>query len=241
MTPVRTAYFALVPAAGAGSRFGAPRPKQYLDLAGRPLIAHAIAALLADPRIERVFVVLSPGDEEFGGIDFGALAGRIAPLYCGGVSRAASVANGLVAIGDVVDLDDWVLVHDAARPCVPAADVARLIDTLADDPVGGLLAVPVADTLKRAGADGHVDDTVDRGGLWRALTPQMFRYGTLMRAMGEGLMAGPVVTDEASAVERLGLRPRLIAGSAANLKVTLPEDLVVAARLLGSGRKDEGS
>ena len=221
-------YFGLIPAAGAGARFGGETPKQYLELHGRPLLWHAVRALAADDRVETIYVVLASDDERFVCCDWSTFGERLAPLFCGGPSRAASVRNGLAAASDLVDLDDWMLVHDAARPCLAATDLARLIDTLAGDTVGGLLAVPVADTLKRAGPDDRVIATEPREGLWRAQTPQMFRHGTLLRA----LEAAGEVTDEAAAVEKLGLKPRLVAGSAGNVKVTYPEDLVLAAAFL---------
>lgn len=230
-------YFALIPAAGVGARFGTDQPKQYAMLGELPMLQHAAHALLADARIATVYVILSQGDEAYSQIAWREHASRVVPLYCGGPSRAASVHNGLVAIGDVVELQDWVLVHDAARPCLPADDLRRLLDTVAGDDVGGLLGAPLADTLKRADATGRVARTESRDGLWRALTPQMFRYGVLLRALsyaaGDAVERYARVTDEASAVEALGLHPRLVTGSSANIKVTLPEDLAVAARLLG--------
>jgi 2-C-methyl-D-erythritol 4-phosphate cytidylyltransferase len=234
---VSSNHIALIPAAGVGARFGNTQPKQYARLGARTMLEHATFALLADARIGTVYVVVSPGDEAFSRIDWREHASRVVALYCGGPSRAASVHNGLVAIGDAVELDDWVLVHDAARPCLPLADLHQLIDTLADDEVGGLLAVPLADTLKRADDAGRIERTEPRDGLWRALTPQMFRYGVLLRALSyaasDALERYARVTDEASAVEAIGMRPRLIAGSGANIKVTVPQDVHVAARLLG--------
>lgn len=224
-------FFALIPAAGAGRRFGGELPKQYAQIHCRPLLWFAVRALVAEPRIETVFVVLAPGDAEFRRHDWSEFGERVAPLFCGGATRAESVRNGLIAASNVVDLDDWVLVHDAARPCVTPAEIARLVESLASDPVGGLLAVPVADTLKRADAEGRVLATEPREGLWRAQTPQMFRLGTLSRALD----AAREVTDEAAAVEALGLRPKLVRGSAANIKVTYPEDVVAAAALLARG------
>jgi len=226
--------FGLIPAAGAGARFGTDAPKQYTEIAGRPLLQHAVSALAAHPSIEVVFIVLAVDDQRFGALDWSAFGDRVAPLFCGGPTRRDSVMNGLVAIADTVNPDDWVLVHDAARPCLDGASLARLIDALVGDEVGGILAVPVADTLKRAAEDGRIAATEGRDGLWRAQTPQMFRHGVLMRALG----AVGEVTDEAAAVEALGLRPRLVQGSARNLKVTYPEDVAVAAALLagGSGR-----
>jgi len=225
--------FGLIPAAGSGARFGAGRPKQYVEIAGRPMLFHAVRALAGHPAIETVFVVLAVDDERYAQIDWSAFGARVAPLFCGGPTRRASVHNGLIAIADTVDPDDWVLVHDAARPCLDGPTLARLIETLAGDPVGGILAVPVADTLKRAGADDRILRTEPREGLWQAQTPQMFRHGVLLQALG----AAGEVTDEAAAVEATGLAPRLVAGSARNLKVTYPEEVAVAAALLAAEEK----
>lgn len=222
--------YALIPAAGSGSRMGAAIPKQYQPLAGKPLIAHAIGALCAHPRVTLTFAVLAPGDAYFNRHDWSAHKGRLETLYCGGPTRAASVLNGLVAMSDVVEPDDWVMVHDAARPCLTAALIDRLCDELADDNVGGLLAVPVADTLKRGGDDARVQQTVARDGLWQAQTPQMFRYRLLLEALRR---ASPdVVTDEASAIEQAGFAPRLVMGSVRNLKVTFPDDAAVAESII---------
>lgn len=215
--------YALIPAAGNGSRMGAEIPKQYQMLAGQPLIRHAVDVLCAHARVAQVFVVLAPGDTHFRQFDWSAQKGRLEHLYCGGATRAASVLNGLMAMADAVEPDDWVMVHDAARPCLTGALIDRLIDALADDNVGGLLAVPVADTLKRADDDNRVSATVPRDHLWQAQTPQMFRYRLLLEALRKA-PAG-VVTDEASAIEHMGLHPRLIMGSTGNLKVTWPEDM----------------
>jgi 2-C-methyl-D-erythritol 4-phosphate cytidylyltransferase len=223
-----TALFGLIPAAGSGARMGEAMPKQYIGLAGRPMLEHAIRALLASPQIETVFVVLAPGDAHFRDIAWGVEERRIAPLYCGGATRRDSVLNGLVAASSLLEPDDWVLVHDAARPCLDKADLARLIETVSADGVGGLLAVPVADTLKRADAAGRVAATEPREGLWQAQTPQMFRLGVLLEALGK---AGQV-TDEASAVEQLGLKPLLVEGARNNLKVTYPADVAMAAGML---------
>ncbi|MEY2633209.1 MAG: hypothetical protein RIR00_1863, partial [Pseudomonadota bacterium] len=161
-------HFALVPAVGSGSRFGAALPKQYLPLLGRPLIYHTLATLCACPYIERVWVVLSPDDTEWGRHDWSGLGPKLETLSCGGASRAESVRNGLLAAETALDEQDWVLVHDAARPCVDQALLARLVDELRDDPVGGILAVPVADTLKRADPEQRVEATLSREGLWQA-------------------------------------------------------------------------
>ncbi len=222
----------LIPAAGQGARLGEDAPKQYLDLDGRPMLAHAAHALLADPRVELAFVVLAPDDRRWAAYDWSAFGDRLAPLWCGGASRRDSVLNGLVAMANVVDPEDWVLVHDAARPCLAPEDLARLIDAVGGDESGGILAVPLADTLKRGDAEGRIDATEPRAALWLAQTPQMFRHGTLLRALG----AAAAATDEASAVEALGLRPRLVPGSARNLKVTHPGDVEIAVRLIAGAR-----
>jgi 2-C-methyl-D-erythritol 4-phosphate cytidylyltransferase len=221
-------FFGLVPAAGSGSRFGAA-PKQYSLLAGKPMLRHAIERLLAASEVEVAFVVLAPGDVEFRNHDWKMFGERVAPLYCGGASRRESVLNGLVAAASAVDPNDWILVHDAARPCLGSSELRRLIDAAAREEVGGILAVPVSDTLKRAGDDGRILETEPRDGLWQAQTPQMFRHGMLMRALRDA----PHVTDEAAAVEALGYKPRLVEGSSLNLKVTFPADLQIAERLLG--------
>lgn len=221
-------HYAIVPAAGSGSRFGAEKPKQYLDLLGRPLIFHTLKALTACPDIERVWVVLAPDDPWWPRYDWSELGAKLETVRCGGATRAESVTNGLQAAAMVAADDDWVLVHDAARPCISAAMLDALFADLAQDPVGGILAVPVADTLKRADAEQRVAATEPRDGLWQAQTPQMFRYGLL----GDALQKCRDVTDEAVAVEALGLKPKLVRGDATNLKVTYPADLALAAMIL---------
>ncbi len=227
------AYYALVPAAGGGARLGGPCPKQYQRLAGQPLIRHALATLAGVAAIERIFVVLAPDDRHWDGFDWSALATRLTVLRCGGATRAKSVANGLKLMTDLA-AEDWVLVHDAARACLTPAQVVKLMAEVGDDPVGGLLAVPVADTLKRAQKrvrEGvSVAATVPREGLWQAQTPQMFRYAMLLDALEHA----PAVTDEASAIEALGLHPRLVEADATNLKVTYPLDLQLAEWILKS-------
>jgi 2-C-methyl-D-erythritol 4-phosphate cytidylyltransferase len=223
-------YFALVPAAGSGSRTGYDLPKQYVEVAGHPLLFHALAPLVEHAAIDRVFVVLAPDDVRFATHDWSAFAARLTPLYCGGETRTASVCNGLIAAGGMIAASDWVLVHDAARPCLAVEDIDRLLSQLADEDTGGLLAVPVADTLKRATADGFVIQTEARENLWQAQTPQMFRYRVLLDALQA--MPHAAATDEARAIENLGLKPRLVMGSARNLKVTYPEDFALAALIL---------
>jgi 2-C-methyl-D-erythritol 4-phosphate cytidylyltransferase len=229
-------YFALVPAAGSGSRLGSSTPKQYLPLAGRPMLHHTLSRLAANPRIEQVFVVLAPGDAGFPAECREGLEERIQPLYCGGETRAASVYNGLIAARDAIGGDDWVLVHDAARPCLSAEALERLMREVGDDDAGGLLAIPVADTLKRADGDVRVEATERREGLWQAQTPQMFRYGFLIEALRRS--GASTATDEASAVERLGLKPRLIMGEVRNLKITYPQDLELAELILASAKRE---
>ena len=226
------AFHALIPAAGSGARLGAERPKQYLALAGKTMLWHSVRAVCRAP-VETVFVVLSPGDREFARHDWSAFAGRLEPLYCGGETRRDSVYNGLVAAMAAVQADDWMLVHDAARPCLPARDLESLVREAGGDEIGGILALPAADTVKKAAKDEagavRIAGTEDRGQLWLAQTPQMFRCGLLAQALRD---ARGAVTDEAGAIEQLGLRPRLVAGSRENIKVTYPGDLGIAEAIL---------
>jgi len=219
-------FHALVPAAGFGARMGHELPKQYLPLAGKPMIFHALDTLCACTEIATVFVVLAPDDTQFHTYDWSCFGDKLQPLFCGGATRAESVANGLLV--SELEPDDWVLVHDAARPCLAQAHLAKLIGELHDDEVGGILAVPVADTLKRADADGRILRTESREQLWQAQTPQMFRAGLLAQALRQCSH----VTDEASAIEALGLRPKLVLSEPTNFKVTYPQDLLLAELLL---------
>lgn len=224
-------HFALVPAAGAGARMGGAGPKQYLPLLGKPLIYHALAVLCGHAAIDQVYVVLSIDDTEWRRHDWSGLGPKLTPLFCGGATRADSVLGGLRAMSGEVAQSDWVLVHDAARPCLAPWHVEKLMRELAHEEVGGLLAIPVADTLKRADEGGHyVAQTVPRNSLWQAQTPQMFRYIMLRRA----LEAAHDVTDEASAIEAAGLHPRLVAADSTNIKVTYPLDLHLAEWILRS-------
>ncbi|MBL8458485.1 MAG: 2-C-methyl-D-erythritol 4-phosphate cytidylyltransferase [Zoogloea sp.] len=223
-----TRCFAIVPAAGSGSRMRSEQPKQYLPLLGQPLIRHTLGVLCDSPVIDRVYVVLSVGDQEWDRHDWRSFGDRLVPLFCGGASRADSVLNGLRAIADEASEGDWVLVHDAARPCLAPWHIEGLVRELMHDEVGGILAVPVADTLKREDSTHHIAATVPRDGLWQAQTPQMFRYVMLKRA----LETARQVTDEASAIEAMGLRPRLVRGDPTNLKVTFPLDLHLAEWIL---------
>lgn len=224
-------YYAIVPAAGSGARFGSSVPKQYLELAGKPLIYHALAALCRCPRIERVWVILSPGDGWWQTYDWSMLQPKLEVVFRGGASRGETVVNGLAAIADAVDDDDWVLVHDAARPCLSQQMLADLFEQLVDELAGGILAVPVADTLKRADGEQRIVATESRDGLWQAQTPQMFRY----RLLREALAGKLALTDEASAIEGAGFQPRLVRADASNLKVTFPADLRLAELILQGG------
>lgn len=262
MTPPPSLY-ALVPCAGSGSRAGSVLPKQYVEIAGAPMVAHTLRALQAVSRLRATLVVLAPDDERFEALLPWFLGPRGWVARCGGASRAATVAAGLDALRrGGAGADDWVLVHDAARALLRPAWVDRLIDACLEDPVGGLLAMPVADTLKAEGGSAPTVDaagpagsagaagtaasagmagegasgssarvlaTIDRRGKWAAQTPQMFRIGLLQRALEA---AGEAVTDESSAVEALGLAPRLVAGPMENFKVTWPDDFDMARRLL---------
>ncbi|MDB5823217.1 MAG: 2-C-methyl-D-erythritol 4-phosphate cytidylyltransferase [Herminiimonas sp.] len=222
--------FALIPAAGAGARMKAEIPKQYLPVAGKPMLLHSLSTFAASPLIEHVYVVVSPDDAHIEAVlEGGGLpAGRISLLRVGGASRHASVLNGLRAVQAQVGKSDWMLVHDAARPGITVDMLGQMISALRDDEVGGILALPVVDTLKRSDAAGRVDATVPRQHMWSAQTPQMFRYQLLLDALASALNAGLDVTDEASAMEAGGRQPRLVEGSARNFKVTLPQDVALA-------------
>lgn len=221
-------YFALIPAAGVGARMAAGGPKQYLPIGGKPMLRHAIDAFLASDAVAHTFVVVSPGD---GRIDAVVPPGPVTVMRCGGATRMESIQNALAALADTVEDGDWVLVHDAARPGLDAGLIEKLIAAVGADPVGGLLALPVVDTVKRS-AGGAVA-TVARDGLWLAQTPQMFRY----RLLCDALAAAPdpnAVTDDASAVEAMGLSPMLVEGHPRNLKVTLPADIRIAEMYLAA-------
>ncbi|MDY7115061.1 2-C-methyl-D-erythritol 4-phosphate cytidylyltransferase [Halomonas sp. SSL-5] len=228
---MNVAPWLVVPAAGQGRRMGADRPKQYLEFEGRPVLAHTLERLHAAFPQARLCLCLDPDDAWFDPAWVPFADWRRVP---GGVERADSVANALAAIESEAHGDDLVLVHDVARPCVSVADLGRLMRALVDEPVGGLLAAPVADTMKRDDGGGRVALTEPRAGLWHAFTPQGFRYGLLVRALREAASAGTAVTDEASAVEALGHSPRLVPGRRDNLKITHPEDLALAGMILAA-------
>jgi len=247
-------YWLVMPAAGSGSRFGGAQPKQYAPLEGRTVIEWALASFLSDPRCARVVVALAAEDR-----GWAEVARRCAAVHAGGeaatppvvvvsggAQRSLSVRSALAALAASAAEADWVLVHDAARPCLGSGDLERLLERAGAHALGGLLAVPAADTLKRAREGGdapgspEVEQTLDRAGLWRALTPQMFRYGPLCTALDVAHAAGRFPSDEAQALEWLGEHPLLIEGAASNLKVTTADDLSLAAAVLRSRQGDNG-
>ncbi|MGV8917890.1 MAG: 2-C-methyl-D-erythritol 4-phosphate cytidylyltransferase [Pseudomonas sp.] len=218
------AFWAVIPAAGIGARMAADRPKQYLQLGGLTILEHSLGCFLDHPQLKGLVVSLAVDDPYWP-----TLACASDPRIqraAGGRERADSVLNALLQLNaQGAHDDDWVLVHDAARPNLSRGDLDKLLYELANDPVGGLLAVPARDTLKRADSNGRVTETVDRSLIWQAYTPQMFRLGALHRALADSLVSDVSITDEASAIEWSGLSPRLIEGRSDNIKVTRPEDL----------------
>jgi 2-C-methyl-D-erythritol 4-phosphate cytidylyltransferase len=224
-------YFALIPAAGVGARMGAGSPKQYLKIGGKPMLRHTLDAFQTSDLIAHTFVVVSPDDPT---IDQVAPHHGVSVLRCGGATRMESVRNGLAALASILAEGDWVLVHDAARPGLNAELIEKLILETGDHPVGGLLGLPVVDTVKRC-IEGEAVGTVPRNGLWLAQTPQMFRYRLLRDALAAADDAATdpkSITDDASAVEALGLTPKLVEGHPRNLKVTLPDDIRIAEMYL---------
>ncbi len=219
----------VVPAAGHGKRFGSEMPKQYMPLAGQPLLVRTLERLAAHVRIAGLMVVLAPGDGLWPAI--GHIDGKPVSTATGGAERADSVLAGLRALPDDVGEHDFVLVHDAARPCVRATDIDRLIE-VAGRAEGGLLGAPLRDTLKRADPQGQCIGTESREARWRAFTPQMFRRGALTGALQAALEQGIAITDEAMAMERSGIQPVLVEGAEDNIKVTTRADLALAAFLL---------
>lgn len=222
--------WAVIPAAGSGRRMGGNRPKQYLPLAGKTVIEHVLDRFLAHPAIRGIVVALAEGDPWHQRI---ARDGAVPVItVTGGAERHLSVLNALHRLHGVAKPEDWVLVHDAARPCLRAADIDRLIDELRDHPVGGLLGLPVADTLKRVDHAQDVIATLSRENLWHASTPQMFRLGELTAAIERAVREQVVVTDEAAAIERTARMPRMVIGSPDNIKITRPADLALAEQFL---------
>jgi len=216
-------YFALIPAAGVGARMGAGSPKQYIKIGGKPMLRHTLDAFLSSDLIAHTFVVVSPDDPY---IDAVAPSHGVTVLRCGGASRMESVRNGLAVLANTLAPTDWVLVHDAARPGLTAELIEKLITATGEHPVGGLLGLPVVDTVKRC-IEGEACGTIPRNGLWLAQTPQMFRFQLLREALTAATDPN-TITDDASAVEALGLTPKLVEGHPRNLKVTLPDDIRIA-------------
>lgn len=229
MTAVAQRWWAVIPAAGLGTRMGANVPKQYLSVGGETLLSHSVKRLLKCGRLEQIVVAVARDDDRW--LELAVMSDVRVRVVIGGAERADSVLAGLLALTQASD-DDWVVVHDAARPCVSNRAMRAMMDALAHEPVGGIMAVPVSDTLKLAGAFRHVTKTIDRSGLWAAQTPQMFRLGLLRNALQQAQAAGRAVTDEASAIEQAGYTPRLFTGSSRNIKITHPEDLELAALIL---------
>lgn len=223
----------LIAAAGASTRYGGSVPKPWLRIGRKSLLEHALRALLSAPGVAGGVVVTAPGDRRFARLPLRLRRGLV--TAAGGPTRALSVLAGLRAL-ITAEAEDWVLVHDAARPCLPRRDLLGLIAECRRDEVGGLLALPVSETLKQADEDGRSARTVPRERIWRAQTPQMFRLGLLTRALSQALAEGFDATDEAGAIERLGLRPRLVEGSPLNIKVTRPADLALAQAALRQAR-----
>jgi len=221
----------VVPAAGSGSRFGGDLPKQYASVFGRTLLHHTLDRLSRHPGVSGLQVVIAAGDRHWPG--WRDMHGKPVRSCTGGASRAESVLAGLRDLPAAVRERDWVLVHDAARPCLRADDLDRLLEHGCAHGVGAILAAPVRDTLKRADDRGEIERSEPRERLWRALTPQLFRRATLSRALEAAIQAGVAVTDEAMAIERIGLKPMLVEGAEDNIKVTTPADLVYAEFLLG--------
>ncbi|MFO6419453.1 2-C-methyl-D-erythritol 4-phosphate cytidylyltransferase [Hylemonella sp. W303a] len=239
MTDLLPQFHVLIPCAGTGSRAGGAVPKQYQAVAGQALVLHTLAAFAAvaasQPALRQLLVVVAAGDTFLSSTP----AWSVVPV--GGATRADTVARGLLELrARGARDDDWVLVHDAARCLITPAQIEALMAACAEDPVGGLLALPLPDTLKQAGADrayARVQATLDRTDKWLAQTPQMFRLGLLAQALDQAAQVGTVVTDEASAIEAQGLAPRLVPGSAQNFKVTYPEDFALAEAVLQARKK----
>jgi len=224
-------FHVIIPAAGVGNRMANVLPKQYLQLAGKPMISHVIQVFFNNPRIAGIHLALSPEDEFWRSLTLNPES-KLHLHYTGGASRSETVLNTLQAID--VDDEDWILVHDAARPGLSAELLNRILDTLENDDIGGLLAMPVADTLKKSDETNHVKKTVSRQNLWQAQTPQMFRYATLKKALSN---FDGTPTDEAEAIEALGLQPKLVLGELSNLKVTYPQDLQMLEALFEQNMK----
>ncbi len=224
-------YWAVIPAAGSGARMGSSIPKQYLSLAGRPVIEHVLAILLGESRIAGITVAVASDDPYWQRY---LLSPRAKPLRIanGGETRAHSVLNSLMTLRDELDDEDWVLVHDAARPCLHPRDLSLLLQVVGDDAVGGILATPVADTLKRVDEERRITATPARNDVWRAFTPQMFRYRLLMEALESAIRDGETPSDEAAAMERQRHSVQVVEGRSDNIKITRPDDIALAEAIL---------
>ena len=229
-------YYTIVPAAGVGRRMGTDTPKQYLSLMGKTVLEHTLTVLLAQPQLQRVVVAVSPEDDQWRSIALMADS-RIAVVE-GGAERSYSVLNGLRFLAAVCGPGDWVLVHDVARPCISGNSIQTMIDVLQQDPVGGILALPASDTIKQV-AGGEITHTIDRDKLWHAQTPQLFRYALLFEALTAAIEQHVPITDEASALELAGFRPKVVLGSVTNIKITHPEDLALAEFYLQKQQRSE--
>jgi 2-C-methyl-D-erythritol 4-phosphate cytidylyltransferase len=238
MTDSPLRYWAVIPAAGTGKRMRADRPKQYLRLAGKTVIEHTLERFLCHPALSGIVVALDKDDRYWSALEIANDTSL--KTVVGGAQRCHSVLNALDYLSHNAAPYDWVLVHDAARPCLAAEDLDLMMETLTQDAVGGILAVPVKDTIKRGTMDLRIAATVDRKALWHALTPQMFRLGLLTEALSTSLENHYLVTDEASAVEHIGLKPKLVQGRAYNIKITHPEDLPLAEYYLERERRSAG-
>jgi 2-C-methyl-D-erythritol 4-phosphate cytidylyltransferase len=236
VTPENNTVWAVVPAAGAGRRMSTNIPKQYLPLGEKTVLEHTLDTLLACKQLAGVVVVLSADDGYWPDLQ-GRYARERLEAVTGGAERCHSVLNGLLHLAGKADADDWVLVHDAARPCVRLTDIDTLIYTLSSTVHGGLLGVPVADTMKQVDSDNRITATVEREGLWHAYTPQMFRAGLLQSALQHAIDNDLLVTDEAGAMELAGYRPCMVQGQRDNIKITVPSDLELAAFYLQTGNR----
>jgi 2-C-methyl-D-erythritol 4-phosphate cytidylyltransferase len=225
-----TSVWAVVPAAGIGSRMQADKPKQYLRLNDKPILEHTLHRLASHPRIKGIVIALADNDPWWSSINLPTDCDVISVI--GGETRADSVLNALKKLHNETHENVWVLVHDAARPCLRHEDIDAMLEQLCDHPVGGILGMPLADTVKRVDESGVIVDTVDRTGLWRAATPQMFRLGQLAFCIAEAQSHDQNVTDEASAIEYAGLQPQMVCGHADNIKITVPSDLALAELFL---------
>lgn len=230
------AYWVIVPAAGIGTRMGSVTPKQYLPLRGHTVLGQTLQRLAALPGVARIVVALHPEDSFWPTVTLPV--GATVSVCAGGTQRSHSVLNALQSLPDTAAEDDWVLVHDAVRPCVRVADIAGLLSEIARHPCGGLLAVPVSSTLKRGDMAGDVAATLPRENVWQAATPQAFRLGLLRGALEVALRSGAEMTDEAAALELAGYAPRLVRGAADNIKITYPEDLHLAELILEAQQRE---